>query len=123
MDEVVVHDAMERAALDRPAPSPATRPARIIYAPRHLRAVAGIGLSAASGFPADRAARASRKPTGRPLTAPAVMLGEDRPAFLAAEVLASSVHSDILCPARPGCRTWNLSPGFTAVLDTGAEAA
>ena len=40
-----------------------------------------------------------------PQAAALTMLGEDHAMFLAAEVLASSVHRNILCPAVRGCCT------------------
>jgi len=81
-----VREAIERAALDQPAVSPA-----------------------AHEIPVDHIVLATRKPIDRPLTAPAFVLGEDHATPLDAEVLASSVHPNILCPKGPGCRTWNFS--------------
>ena len=45
------------------------------------------------------------------LAAASVMLGEYHATFLAAEVLASPVHRNILCPEGVRCCTWNSGLG------------
>ena len=60
-------------------------------------------------FATDRAGRAAQQPDDRSLAAAAMMFGECHATFLAAEVLASSVHRNILRPMGSGCCTWNLS--------------
>ena len=109
MNEMVLHKAMKRTALDQPEAAAAACPALVIHAPRSRGAIGAIGLPSARKFPADRAGRSANKPADRLLTAAATMLGKDHATFLAAEVLASSVHRNILCPAGRGCCTSNLS--------------
>ena len=43
--------------------------------------------------------------SGRPLATASIMLCACRATFLAAEVLAASVHRNILCPEGAGCCT------------------
>ena len=55
-------------------------------------------------FAENRARRVAYKLTDNPLAAATNMFGENHAAFLAAEVLASFVHRNILCPVgRGGC--------------------
>ena len=49
-------------------------------------------------FAANRVRRAAQKLPDRPLAAATNMFGENHATFLAAEVLASFVHRNILCP-------------------------
>jgi pimeloyl-ACP methyl ester carboxylesterase len=109
MNEMVMHKAMKRTALDQPAAAAAARPALVIHAPGRRGAIGAVGLPSARKFPADRAGRPVKQPADRLLTAAATMLGKDHATFLAAEVLASSVHRNILRPVGHGCCTSNLS--------------
>ena len=57
----------------------------------------------------NRAGGTAKKPTDALLAIAPLMLGEDHATFLAAEMLASSVHRNIIRPTGSGCCTWNLS--------------
>ena len=105
MNEMVVNKAMKRTALDQPAAASAARPALVIHTPRCHGAVGPIHLPPARQFPTDRAGRPVKNGPDHPLAAASTMLGEDHATFLAAEVLASSVHRNILCPVGRGCCT------------------
>jgi hypothetical protein len=105
MNEMIMHEAMQRAAFDQPATTPAARSARIIHTPRGCGAVRAIVQPTTRQLPADRAGRAAKKATNALLAIASVMLGENHATFLAAEVLASSVHRNILCPVGSGCCT------------------
>lgn len=100
-----MHKPIGRAALDEPATTPAARSTFIIHAPRRRRAVGAILLPTTRQLAADRAGRTAKKPTDALLAGAAFMLGENHATFLAAEVLASSVHRNILCPAGFRCCT------------------
>jgi len=105
---MVVHGAVQGAAFDQLALAPTACAAIIIHTPRRLRAIGAILLPPARQFPADRARRAAKKTPDRPLATASIVLGEYHATFLATEVLASSVHRNILCPTGRGCCTGNL---------------
>ena len=105
MNEMVVNKSMKRTALDQSAVASAARAAFVIHLPRCHRAVGPVPLPPARQFPANRAGRPVKNGPDYPLAAASTMLGEDHATFLAAEVLASSVHRNILCPAVRGCCT------------------
>lgn len=105
MNEMVMHEAMKRAALDQSARASAARAAFGIDTPRLRRTVRPIRLPPARQLPADRAGGAAEKSTDRLLATATVLLGKDHATFLAAEVLASSVHRNTLCPSGSGCCT------------------
>jgi len=100
-----LNEPMNLGALCQLALAAASRAADLTDKPRHLRAIASVILPTPRQFPADRARGAALNGTDHPLTATTFMLGENHATFLAAEVLASSVHRNILCPA--GCG-WSL---------------
>jgi len=85
--------------------APATRPTDLINVPRRCRAVGSVTLPSSRQLPADRARRTAKQPTDCPLAAAPIMFREDHATFLAAEVLASSVHHNILRPSGHGCCT------------------
>lgn len=121
MNEVIVNEAMDVAALDQfslPSASPA---ADIIDKPCRLRAIAAVILPPPRQFAADRARRAAKKAPDRPLAQAAIMLGKNHATFLAAEVLASFVHRNILCPVGRGCCTCNLSLSSKCLLTNFCE--
>lgn len=105
MNEMVVYEPMDFAALNQLARAAASRAADIVDTPRRLRATGAVVPPTPRQFAADRARRAGQKLPDRPLAAAPTMLGKDHATFLAAEVLASSVHRNILCPGGRGCCT------------------
>jgi hypothetical protein len=105
MNEVSVNKPMDIAALDQLSRAAASRTADIIDKPRHLRAIDAAVLPTPRQLSADRARRAAQKRPDSALAAASIMLGEYHATFLAAEVLASSVHRNILRPQGSGCCT------------------
>jgi hypothetical protein len=105
MNEMVVHKPICRPTVQQLWLAPTTYAAGIIDLPLQHRAVGPIRLPPARQFSADRAGRTAKKPPHRPLAAAPTMLGEDHAALLAAEMLASSVHRNILRPSGSGCCT------------------
>jgi hypothetical protein len=105
MNKVIMHKLIGCAALNQPAATSAARSARVIHPPRRRGAIGAIPLPTARQLAADRAGRAAKKPTDRLLAAAATILCENHATFLAAEVLASSVHRNTLCPSGHGCCT------------------
>ena len=102
MNEVVVNKTMKRAALGQPATTPTARSAFVIHTPRCRGAIGPIDSLPTRQFPPYRTGRATEKPTNALLAIASIMLGENHATFLAAEVLASSVHRNILCPVGGG---------------------
>jgi len=86
MNEVAVHEPMDRAALNQLALAPTSRAANIIDKPRHLRAIAAVVLQTPCQLTADGARRSAQKLPDRPLAAAAVMLGKNNATFLSAEM-------------------------------------
>ena len=109
MNQVIVHEPMDVAALNQLVRAATSCPAHIMDQPRRLWAIAAVVLTPPRQFAANRARRAAQKLPDHPLTAATNMFGEYHATFLAAEVLASSVHRNILCPTGRGCCTCNLS--------------
>jgi hypothetical protein len=105
MNEMIVDKAMKRTAFGQPATTSAAGPALIIHAPRRRGAVGGIPLPTARQLAANRASGTAQKPTDALLAIASFMLGENHATFLAAEVLASSVHCNILRPSGSRCCT------------------
>ena len=109
MNKVVVHEPMDRATLLQLVRAAASPAAHIMDKPRCLWAIAAVVLPPPRQFTANRAGRATKKAPDHPLAAATIMLGEYHATFLAAEVLALSVHRNILCPVGVRCCTCNLS--------------
>ena len=105
MYKLAVNEAVEVVPLDKLALAPTARAALIIDAPRHLRAVATIVLPTTCELTADRAGGPTKKPADALLAIAPLMLGENHATFLTVEVLVSSVHRNILCPAGGWCCT------------------
>ena len=74
MNEVVVHEPMDRAALNQLVRAATSCPVHIMDQPPPRQ------------FAADRARRAAQKLPDRPLAAAAVMLGKNNATFLSAEM-------------------------------------
>src|SRR5680860_1404319 len=98
MKEVIMNDPMKCAALDQLSRAAASRAAGVIHKPCSLRTIDAAFLPTPRQLAADRARRALQKLPVRPLAAAPIMFGEYHATFLAAEVLVSSVHRNILCP-------------------------
>ena len=67
--------------------------------PSELRVIAGLAMPTPRQLPPDRAGRAAQHQTDLSKAAAPPILGQNHATFLAAEVLVSSVHRNILCPA------------------------
>jgi hypothetical protein len=103
MNEMIVNKAMKSAVFGQSATTPAAGSPFIIHAPRCRWAVGAIPLPTARQLTANRAGGTAKKPTDALLAVAAFMLGKNHTTFLAAEVLASSVHRNILSPTGSGC--------------------
>ena len=117
MNKVVVHEPMDRATLLQLVRAAASPAAHIMDKPRCLWAIAAVVLPPPRQFTANRAGRATKKAPDHPLAAATIMLGEYHATFLAAEVLALSVHRNILCPVGVRCCTCNLSLSAPIVFE------
>jgi len=109
MNEMAVYEGMGRTTYHQLAGAPTSRAPNVVNQPRRLRAIGTVILTTPRQFPANRARRPVKKHPDRLLAAAPVMFGEYHATFLAAEVLASSVHRNILCPKGRRCCTCNLS--------------
>jgi len=96
---------VEVVPLDQVAFTPTAYAALIIDAPRRLRAVTTIVLPTTRELPANGAGGAAQKSADALLAIAPLMLGENHATFLTVEVLASSVHRNILCPVGFRCCT------------------
>jgi len=86
MNQVVVHEPMDVAALIQLVRAAASPAAHIIDQPRCLRAIAAVVLPPPRQFAANRARRAAQKLPDRPLAAATNMFGENHATFFAAEM-------------------------------------
>jgi hypothetical protein len=109
MNEMAVYEGMGRTTYHQLAGAPTSRAPNVVNQPRRLRAIGTVILTTPRQFPANRARRPVKKHPDRLLAAAPVMFGVYHATFLAAEVLASSVHRNILCPKGRRCCTCNLS--------------
>jgi hypothetical protein len=103
MHKLAMDEAIEIAPLHKLAFAAATRAPGIIGLPSRLRAIAAVFMPTPRQLTANRACRAMQKLADQPLTAASIMLGEYHATVLAAEVLASYVHRNILCPKGGWC--------------------
>jgi hypothetical protein len=103
MHELAMNETIKIAPLHKLAFAAAARAPGITGLPRHLRAIAAVFLPTSRQLTADRARRAMQKLADRPLAAASIMLGEYHATVLAAEVLASYVHRNILGPKGSEC--------------------
>ena len=105
VDQLAPHKIMQPAAESKLLPPSAALAARQIPRPAKLRAI-GLGgqriRTATPQFPADRRGAAPQKHADPPQARPAPMLRQNHAAFLTVEMLVSSVHRNILCPAGRG---------------------
>ena len=102
MHQFAANPIVQRAALNQLGARPAQKPSRIMNRAGHLRVIGRIAQPPPRQFPPDRAGRAAQQPADLPQARPAPMLRQNHATFLAVEVLASSVHRNILSPAGRG---------------------
>ncbi len=108
MDQIAPHPVIKPTAAGELVPPSAALAARTISGTATLRAIRLGGLSirtAPQKFPTDRRGAAPQQNADRPKARPAPVLRQNHATFLAVEVLVSSVHRNILCPAGRGCCT------------------
>ena len=108
VDQLAAHKVMQPTPPDKLVAPSAALAARPVPRPGTLRAV-GVRRQPIRAtmpqFPPDRARRTAQKPADLPKARPATMLRQNHATFLAVEVLVSSVHRNILCPAGVRCCT------------------
>jgi hypothetical protein len=103
MHELAMHEAIQIASLGKLAFAAATPAAGFIGLPRRLRAIAAVFLPTSRQLTADRARRAMQKLADQALTTAPNVFSAYHATVLAAEVLASYVHRNILCPKGSEC--------------------
>ena len=118
MDQLAPHKVMQPTAkghLATPSAPLEQHPVPVPAKPRAIRLGGVCQRAVMPQFPPDGRGAAPQQQADRPKARPAPLLPQNHATVLAVEVLVSSVHRNIPCPAGAGCCTQNLSLRGTAM--------